>query len=79
MMVKPTVKQILAIEKRINDARSRVDELINKRNKMVEASDLRRPRGFNDPPSETFVKVEGKACRILVDRWGSVVCEELPF
>jgi len=79
MMVKPTVKQILAIEKRITDARSKLDELTSKRDKMVDASDLHRPRGYNDPPAETFVKVDGKACRIIVHRWGSVICEELPF
>jgi hypothetical protein len=78
-MTKPTVKQILSIQKRIDDARSRVDKLISKRDEMLEASDLIKPRGLTSEPTENFVKVDDKACRIKIHCWGEVVCEELPF
>jgi hypothetical protein len=80
MVKTPTIKQLLTIQAQIESTNKKLGELKSKRRKMLDASPtVKRPRAWVDKTAETFIRVDGKPCRLLVDIYGDIQLEELPL
>ena len=81
MVKTPTIKQLLAIQTQIESTNKKLGELKSKRRTMLDASPtVNRPlRWSMEKTAETFIRVDGKPCRLLVDTWGEITLEELPL
>ena len=75
-----TIKQLLTIQAQIEKKTEELSKLKIKRSKMLKSSsEINSPTDWRQVPAETFVKVDEKPCRILVDKWDHIQVEELPF
>ena len=81
MVKTPTIKQLLTIQTQIESTNKKLGELKSKRRQMLKASPtVKCPRQWSaEKTAETFIRVDGKPCRLLVDLYGDIRLEELPL
>jgi hypothetical protein len=80
MVKTPTIKQLLTIQTQIESTNKKLGELKSKRRQMLDASpSVNCPDGLFDKTAETFIRVDGKPCRLFVDIYGGITLEELPL
>ena len=80
MVKTPTIKQLLTIQTQIESTNRKLGELKSKRRQMLKASPtVNCPIEWNAKPAETFIRVDGKPCRLFVDTYGEITLEELPL
>jgi hypothetical protein len=80
MVKTPTIKQLLTIQTQIESTDKKLGELKSKRRQMLDASPtVNCPRAWTNKTAETFIRVDGKPCRLLVDIYGDIQLEELPL
>jgi hypothetical protein len=80
MVKTPTIKQLLAIHTQIESIEKKLGELRKKRYTMLNSlPSVNRPATWGDKPAETFLRVDGKPCRLFVDTYGEITLEELPL
>ena len=80
MVKTPTIKQLLTIQTQIESTDKKLGELKSKRRQMLDASPtVNCPCTWTNKTAETFIRVDGKPCRLLVDIYGDIQLEELPL
>lgn len=74
-----TLKQLLKLQKQIDAAESKVQDLKVKRRDMIKLLGLKQPASFGEVRQENFVSVDGLPVRLWVNVYGDLEIENLTF